>query len=80
MADCAAICAAIGRFCVQGVLVEAFESRAVLPREVRDVQAVGPVDHPQFRHDGRGRIQITWNQPVGRNPGGLPRRGHHYRR
>ena len=38
-----------------------------------------PLGHPQLRHDGRGRIEITWNQPVGRNPGGLSGRGHHCR-
>ena len=35
--------------------------------------------HSQFRHDGGGRIEIAWNQPVGRNPGGLPRRSHRCR-
>jgi REP element-mobilizing transposase RayT len=35
--------------------------------------------HPQFRHDGRGCIEIAWDQPVGRNPSGLSGRGYRCR-
>ena len=38
-----------------------------------------PLGHPQFRHDGRFRIEIAWNQPVGRNPSGLSGRSHRCR-